>query len=332
MKKFFLITGSLVGIILILGYIIVGLLISINKPVKSPYVLLEDWIPLTTVEYASNYVFENSIDSVFVFGMKNSISAANMPKFNKSRKLKKTNGAYAMYWGGILGFEVHTEKLNNSFALNLKMRGTKDVSQFPRYEIFMNNQLINTGFVTEKDSVYQFILSKNKSDSLTYILINFNNDKLSSTGDRNLYVSDIYIDSVHIDSVMTDNFFVSGTDNPMVDYISKLNSIKYYFDDLGYDTSRVKLIDVHYDPFNKTLAYAKSAKKYFHNTKITNINVITTKKHSRRSYLNFKNCLEDNKIEVGCIPENDIKRETSLYNGIDERISLLLTSIYWWIN
>jgi hypothetical protein len=91
-------------------------------------------------------------------------------------------------------------------------------------------------------------------------------------------------------------------------------------------------VEVNYHPINKSLALAKGAKKYFDKTEIKNINIITADKHSGRSYLNFKNCLEEN-IEVGCIPvKRDIPEKTSLYDGIDERVSLLVTWMYWWFH
>ncbi|MCK5705776.1 MAG: hypothetical protein KAI29_31720 [Cyclobacteriaceae bacterium] len=331
MNKAAVFTSGLV-LFIILFYMISGLFLTYNKPVKSPYVLLEDWISYTIAEDASNYIFENNIDSVFVVGMKNSNTSVSLHEIDKTEKLKKNGNIYAMYWGGILGFEIPSEKLNESFTLNIKMRGTSYTKHFPHYEIFLNRQLIGTGFINEKDSVYKFILSKNISDSVAYLLINFDNDRSGPTGDRNLYIADIYIDSMGIDSLTRDNFFIPNTAEPNINYVSKLNTIKYYLADLGFDSSKVKLVEVDYDPFNKSLALAKGAKKYFRKTEVKNINIFTANIHSRRSYLNFKNCLDEN-IELGCIPGNgDIRGRTSLYEGFDERISLLLTWIYWWFH
>lgn len=331
MRKIVFITSGIVFFFILL-YIISGIFLIYEKPVKSPYVLLEGWISHTIVEDASNYIIENNIDSVFIVGMKNSNTSVSLQEIDKTRKLQKNRNTYAVYWDGILGFEIPTERLKESFTLNVKMRGTSDVNHFPHYEIFVNKQVIGTGFVNEKYSSYEFILSKNITEPLTYILINFDNDNITSTGDRNLYISDIYIDSMEIDSITTDNFFISKIAEPNISYFAKLNTIKYYLEDLGYDTSRVKLVEINYDPFNKSLALAKGAKKYFSKTEVKAINIITANKHSSRSYLNFKNCLEEN-IEVGCIPGNrNIQKKTSLYDRIDERVSLLLTWIYWWFN
>jgi hypothetical protein len=328
-KTAFIISG--IVLFLILFYGISGVFLSYKKPVDSPYVLLEGWTTYAIVDDALKYIVENKIDSVFVVGMKNSNTSVGLHEIDKTRKLKKNGNTYAVYWDGILGFEIPSEKLQESFTLHVKMRGTSDINHFPHYEIFVNTGLIGSGFVNEKDSDYEFILSKSIADSLTYILINFDNDKLTSTGDRNLYISDIYIDSLDIDSLTTDNFFIYNIIDPNNYYIPKLNTIKYYLGDLGYDTSRVKLVEVDYDSFNKTLALAKGAKKYFSHTEVKNINIITANKHSSRSYLNFKNCLEEN-IEVGCIPENSEIQEKSLFAGIDERVSLLSTWIYWWFH
>ncbi len=327
-KTVFVTIGIILSIILL--YIISGVFLTCKKPIKSSYVLLEDWISYSIVDDASNYIIENNIDSVFIVGMKNPDSSVSLKEIDKTRKLQKNKDTYGMYWSGILGFEIPSYMLKDSFSLNMTMHGNGDNKHFPHYEIYMNKQLFSTGFVNEHDSAYKFNLSKNITDSLTYILINFDNDISSSLGDRNLYVSNIYVDTIEIESIATDNFFLASTKAPNIDFSSKLNNIKYYLKDLDYDTSKVKLIEVDYDPFNKTLALAKGAKKYFNKTEVRNFNIITAKKHSRRSYLNFKNCLEEN-INVGCIPQEAPEKENySLYDGLDERISVFLTWIYWW--
>jgi hypothetical protein len=316
-----------------LFYLVGGILLVYEKPVKSPYVLLEDWIWPPVLEDASSYIIEQNIDSVFIVGVKNSNTSVSLQEINKTKKLKKNlNNIYALYDGGILGFDIPTDKLGESFTLNVKMHGTSYANLFPYYRIFFNKQFINSGFVNEQDAVYQFVVSKKTTDSLTTIFINFDNAMSDSEEDRILYISDIYIDTMDIDSIMLNHFFISYTEEPIINFVSPMNSIKYYIGDRGYDTSKVKLIEVNYDSYNKTLALAKGAKKYFRNTEIKNINIITVNKHSRRSYLNFKNCLGKN-IEVGCIPfKTIIEEEKSFFESIDERVSLLFSWIYWWFH
>lgn len=324
---------SAVLLISILFYLVSGLFLTYQKSVESQYVLLEDWIPFNALEEASNYIIENNIDSVFIVGVKNSNTSESKQEIDKTKKLKKNrNNIYALCGSGILGFEIPTENLKESFILTVKMHGTSYKNLFPHYRIFSNKQLISSGFVNEKEDVYQFIISKKTTDPLTCILINYDNDMTDSIDDRNLFISGIYIDTMDIDSIMLDNFYIAYTNKPNINYVSKMDNIKYYIRDRGYDTTKVKFIEVNYDSFNKSLALAKGAKKYFSNTEVENINIITTKAHSGRSYLNFKNCLDKN-IEVGCIPINiNFLKNHSFYVRIDERLSLLLTWIYWWFH
>jgi hypothetical protein len=331
MKKIAFITGGIV-LFIILFYVISGLFLTCEKPVKSPYVLLEGWIPRTIVEDAVTYIDKNEIDSVFVVGMKNANTSVSLQEIDKTGKLQKSGNTYALIGDGVLGFEIPSEKLNESFALNIQMRGTGDLNYFPHYEVFVNKQMVGSGFVTERDSCYEFVSFASLTDPFTYVLINFDNDCETSTGDRNLYISDIYIDSLNFDSLISDNFFISNTDVPNFNFVSRLNTIQYYFEDLGYDTSRLQVVEVNYEPLNMTLALAKGAKKYLGGTEMNSINIITAYKHSRRSYLNYKNCFGDN-IEVGCIPGNRyINKNSSIYDGMDERVSLFFTWIYWWFH
>jgi len=330
MKKITFIASGIV--LFIISYIISGAFLLCNNPIESPYILLEAWIPSSVVEDASQYIQENNIDSVFVIGMKNSNKSISLEEIDKSKPLQKKEDAYALYWDAVLGFEIPSSKLQESFTLNIGMHGTSDNDFFPHFKIVVNNRVIATGFVSSEDSVYKFPVLGKITDSSTYILIHFDNDEPTSIGDRNLYVSSINLNSVQIDSIKTGSFLVPSSVELNADCISKLHTVKYYLSDLGYDTARVRLVEVEYDSFNKSLAIAKGAKQYFFSTEINSINIFTTTIHSRRSYFNFKNCLKKN-IEVGCIPGNSNKqKEASLYGGFDERISLLATWIYWWFH
>ncbi|MBN1186777.1 MAG: hypothetical protein JXB49_31150 [Bacteroidales bacterium] len=319
------------GILLIctLLYIISGSLLTFNKPIKSPYILLEDWISSSVLEEATNYIVENGIDSIFIVGMKNPNTSVSKKEFDKTRKLKKNkNNEYILYWGGILGFEIPIEELEESFTLQVKMRGKRYANLFPHYRIFFNQQLINSGFVSEKDSVYQFTVSKNSTDSSAFVIINFDNN----FADKTLFISDVSIDRKDMGSIMLDNFFISYSEKPDFNYVPKTNEIKNYIGDRGFDTSKVKIIEVGYASFNRTLALAKGAKKHFNNSKVKSINIITVNNHSRRSYINFNNCLEKN-MKVGCIPLSPVvKKEVSFLGGLDGRVSLLLTWMYWWFH
>ena len=207
------------------------------------------------------------------------------------------------------------------------MYGKSYAELLPHFQIFYNQQFINSGFVTEQDSVYQYTVSKETTDSLNYILINFDNDMSDGKDDRILYISRICLDKMDIDSIMLDNFFLPYIKN----MIPRMNFVKKYLGDRGYDTLRVKLIAVN-DAYNKTLALAKGAQMYFSKNEVKNINILTMNNHSNRSYINFKNCLERN-MEVGCIPvKTNIEKKTPFLGGLDARGSLLLTWIYWWIH
>jgi hypothetical protein len=330
MKKIALLTGT-IALFVILFYTISGIFLSYNKSVDSPYVLLEGWISLYHMEFAANYIIANNYDSVFVIGFKNQDNTVSIQQAKKTKKLKGYDNNYVFFANGILGFEVPTEKLKDNSTLNITMRGTSALKHFPHYQVFANEHLIGSGFVSEKDSSYKFNLLNNIADSLTYVSINFDNHLMPSLGNRHLFISDIKIDMVNIDSISIGNFFIDNSPNTNFEFISGLNRIKYYLADRGYDVSKVKLIWLEPKSFNKSIAIAKCAKDYFRQSKITSINIITIEHHSKRSYINFGNSVDN--VEFGCITiHNSALYENSLYYKIDARISLLLTKIYWWFH
>lgn len=325
---------SLFFLFAFLLYLVSGVFLTCNKPINSKNVLLEGWLHPNAVEESVKYIKENNIDSVFVVEMKNPDlqNITDFAELNKSERLKKSYNRYGLYWNGTLGFEIPTRKLEDSISIQLKMHGNKNLGYFPHYKILVNSSFLASGFSTDVDSIYQFTTKDITSDSLTYLFINFDNDIKSLYGDRDLFVSDIMINSLAVDSLATNEFFIFGDKTLGNLLCSEGVNLKFYLSELGYDSSRIKLIQTNYQRPNRTLALAKGAKKYFQNSKIENINILTTNTHSRRSYINFKNCLEN--INVGCIPRGDeiLRKESSVYNCIDDRVSLILTWIYWWFH
>lgn len=331
MKKLALLTGTTIVLLVILFYIISGIFLTCNKSVNSPYVLLEGWISHYNMEFAANYILANNYDSVFVVGMINQGNTVSIQQAKKTKKLKGYDNTYALFTNGILGFKIPTEKLKDNSTINIKMRGTSALEHFPHYQVFANEHLMGSGFVNEKDTTYKFNLSNNIADSITYVSINFDNHIMPSLGDRHLLISDINIDMVNIDSISVDNFYIDNKVKMYFEFISGLNRIKNYLADRGYDTSRLKLVGLEPKPYNKSIAIAKGAKDYFAQSKIKRINIITIRNHSSRSYLNFKNAVKN--VEFGCIIiHNHSEFENSLKFKIDERISLLLTWMYWWFH
>ena len=288
-------------------------------------------MPKSVLEEAASFIVENNTDSVFVIGMSYPF-IPRLQRINKSQKLEKKWNRYAMYASSLLGFEFTTKELNEPLTVSLIMWGTSNGVKFPHYQFFLNTSLIGSGFVTGKDSVYTFSIQNNSVDTTLHLIINYDNDKMSPTGDRNLFISDIQINEQPIDPITVRDYFVLAKLGNYYNLISNEMNIKHYLGDVGYDTSRVKIVQVDYDSFNKTLALAKGAKRHFSHSGIESLNIITTTKHSTRSYLNFKNCLKDYMV-VGCIPiHDDIFEDKSLYARLDERGSLLLTWIYWWFH
>lgn len=208
------------------------------------------------------------------------------------------------------------------------MRGSVNNKLFAHYNIYIDKDFIGSGFTSKNDSIYKYTIKNSGISNSKYVLINFDNDKFTDNEDRNLYVSDVQINSKAINLMAIDIFFLKSNSQSGKALISELYSIKNYLSDLGIDTLKIKVVKSNSSSHNNTLTLANTARKYFLTTNIKNVNVITPDFHSRRSYLNFKNCLK-NVVEIGCIPMKTEKKKRKRLNKIDDRVSLLFTFLYW---
>jgi uncharacterized SAM-binding protein YcdF (DUF218 family) len=315
-------------VLAILSYFILGLFLRFEKTIKSQNIIVEGWASRMVIENAPSFFLDEKIDSIFIFDFFKDKTSISLKDVDRSVKLKQRNTAYSLSWNGTLIFEIPTSKLQDTFTLSLTMRGSVSKNRLAHFNIFINKKLIDSNFTTKERSAYNYTIQKNSANDTTYVLINFDNDVVVNNEDRNLYVSNIFINSEDIHSLAIDHFFIPSNSESGMALISELNSLKNYLTDFGLDPLKIKVIKVNQKNNNNTFTLATAAKAYFITSKIKNANVITPDFHSRRSYLNFKNCLKDS-LEIGCIPINTNLTKNTLQNNIDERASLLFTMMYW---
>lgn len=331
MKKiWFYISIAIIGILLL--YYILGYLLAVNKPINSPYILLEGWMSHIVMEEASQYIKDENVDSIFIIGMKYSEVVTEINDVHKTRIINPKNNLIVLNSNGFIAISLPNHVFSDTSKIQFNLRGSKDVKYMPHYEFFMNGNIIGHGFANDTPNNFTFKLSKNTKDSTSYFLINFDNDRNTKHGDRNLYISDVFVDSVKIGELTNDIFFVASSESPNIPYVLRQNTVQYYMHDCKIDSSKIRIIEIDYTYLNKSIAFAKGAQKYIHNSNLTSFNLVTADIHSARSYFNFKNSL-GNRIKLGCIPvKRNSYKQNSIKQGIDERISLVYTWFYWLFN
>lgn len=316
---------------IVIIYLTLGALTSFDKPVKSNNYIIEGWQSRAFLEETVRQIDVSTVDTFYIIGMDRS-------KYYNPYKIKEgyiKYKSFVLYGEGIATFDLPTNILSKNNQITLNFRGEAVNQICPHFILKVNQQKIASGFVTPNDSCYSFQFSKPASDSLHIITIEFDNDSDYKQGnDRNLEISNIKINNTPIESLAVKSYYFYTIGKNLRIYISPSRNSIGYLTDLGVDSNRIKLIPLNYIRDNKTKAIAQGAERYFASSTIRDLNIITSEGHSRRSYINFHNCLAENNIDVGCIsvtaPQlRDDSMKRKIYLAIDKRVSLVGTWAYW---
>lgn len=318
----------------VLFYFVTGAFLVYNKPIQSKHLLLEGWLPSNTIESASQYIINNKIDSIWIIGMKpKNENTSNLGFSEKDGfQIKKQNGRMKIAWSGVYNYELSSEKIPASGVFKIGMFGTQIRDIYPYYKIFANKRLLKTGFVTNLDSIYSIPLPI-LTDTIVNLMICYENDAMIRKSDRNLYITSVFIDSLKVEDIAQKKFFVKKGKKRIPFLGSPMENMKNYLAEFRVDSNKIKIVESKYKALNRTLALANLAGNYLKNTEIEDLNIFTTTYHSRRTYLNFRNCINEN-IRIGCIASDSENKPRwfKFTRNLDERISLLYSWVYWWFN
>ena len=314
----------------VVSYLVLGWLTTYNKPIESNNYIVEGWQPIGFLEEMVKHIDLSAIDTFYIIGMDMSI----FQNHTEGKKIPIQSEKIALYGEGIAAFDLPINILDKDNQITLKLKGRASFKVYPHFILKVNQQKIASGFVTQYDSSYSYQFSKPVSDSILTISVEFTNDNTDSLGnDRNLYISDVKINNTPIGLLATNSYCINTPGSNLRIYTSISQNLKQYLADLGVDHNKIKLIPLAYTSQNKTKAIAEGAAKYFSSTTIENLNIITNDGHSRRSYINFRNCLTETHIELGCISvyvkggDNSLKER--IFQELNQRFSLAGTWVYW---
>jgi hypothetical protein len=215
-------------------------------------------------------------------------------------------------------------------ALCITMRGTRADGKQAHILLYINDSLTDESYVTAWKKQYTFDIPY-YIEEINSVKIVFDNDTYTRYKDRNLFVYKLEINHiiypVRSDNTSTGHFYrgnakkIHKSYNEFVaNYIKELG----YSDSIYYLNTKKKRIGRTYsDAQTFTAWYLKSA---FKDTPVT---ILTSKDHSKRSWLIYRHILPDN-IPLGCLYfewQSTNTENCSEYNVLHEYASLVYTHL-----
>lgn len=322
----FIIRCGLLFLPLLAVYLLLGRALVYKHPVDSHNVLLEGWMLESVIKNAPGFLTASETERIIIASMNNAGHATNGTLWEKAQELDKASKQFTLASNSMLRLVIPAANCNPAQQISFKMKGSRDDRSAAHYAVFFNDSLLAHGFAKEEFIRYRFQLTNWETEHENELMICFDNDACSSTGDRNLYISRIQLDTMNASqlassaSCLPARAYPQGAAGPVFN-LRNIQSL--LLADMGCDTSKIRWISAEPAGFNKTKAYAQAASEFLNASSIESINLVTAEKHSRRSFINFRAQLKK-EIELGCVPvENKVKNP--FINTIDERISLLFT-------
>ena len=320
-----------IRLLLIATAVLIGLLVFSFKdqlpgPIENADMyIVEAWIPPSLLEYTADYLVKNNVDSAYIVGV------GTKPLKKKARDFRQLNCPINLISNGYLMLNAGSGAIcGDSILIDVEASSVNNIGAF--ILLFANDTLIDQRIINGRDSIH--IHCKNKLERLT---VYFANDAYcSKKEDRNLRIHAITSNKGEYELEKR-----YGGVHILPEKLAMTNAKKaqFYLEELASNKICYERIERNTNVNNKTLQASLLFKEWLAKRAVSNkklkVNIITSKNHSRRTYINYKNALEPY-AEVGIItPDksnsncNASTIDRKLIGWLDETASTVYSSIYW---
>ena len=332
------------AVLIALGFALFAIVdpLSYYKKLDTDVYVIEGWLSKTELEYFVENYNQDSITKLIICGMSYPEGYIKTKPFIENHKASLTpfpsgikdvrmitNGAAVIWFNNALNSESLSE-------ITINAKGGINRGIYTHINVILNDSLVKDFFVPDSLTSLSFSTDMKIIHSM---VIDFDNDsRCSRQHDRNIAISDILINGISVNKLNTDTYVTSSynTESYPRGVASQAEATKNYLIQLGMDASKIVVVSSPYTEINKTLANSLALGKYINaNGKdFKKINIITTEKHSHRSYVNYKNTVKNAKVGIIPISETDVTCEDRKTKNnelliVDEKISLAITRLYW---
>ncbi len=322
---FLTISFSIFGILLLLLYLkstkVRGYLEK-SHAVNANILIIESWLPDKAIEIINSEVLNDSYDFYVTAGI-------------QSEELDfcqiAMNGYLIFYPKINLTREVTCKPHKIAVVARSEMGGKYSC----HFNLFINDSIVSDFYADEKPRSYEieWFGKISEIDSLT---VQFTNDYLDDSGDRNLYIKEFVIDNELTIPYQFNSIYdigkLGGNNRIVNDYNSHSEMIRNKMIRNGADPAKVIAVTGKRTRINRTLNGALAFNEWLVKSKpdIVGINIITMSIHARRTWLTYRKVL-DNKFDIGVIPlpvAHAIEKEEPNQSEI---VVETLRLIYYWL-
>jgi hypothetical protein len=284
--------------------------------------IVEGWIPDYAVHIAAGEAQNESYRAIVTTGIRSS----------DLEYLTVGMNGYLIFYPGI---KEHEDEISGTHSIQIVAKSKMGGKYCAHFTMFVNDTPVEE-FSADDVSRKYGVKWQGRLNEIDSIMIHFDNDMLDAYGDVNLYVKELIIDSTIIIPYefhsVYDIGYLDGKERIKNDFRTVAELARNKLIREGIDSSKIFAFPAYKKGFNRTLSSVFACKRGLKslNFKITGVNVITLGIHSRRTWLTYKNIL-DNSMNIGVIsvPEKPVDKEEEFGTGkiIREVFNLVYYSI-----
>jgi hypothetical protein len=299
---------SLVILVLLLPAKLSGFL-SKSVRVDANILIIEGWLSYNDLLLAADEFTKGGYDLVITSGLRSTPDYYNV----------NTDG-YLIFYTGKSGIP------DSITRIAVRARSELDGEHAAHFNLWVNDSLVKDFHAGKRRRKYEVKWDGSPVDS---VMVQFDNDKMGSFGDRNLYVRELILNNeVRIPFLNNTVYDISELDNRNritnnMDSNAGLTSARLL--SMGVDSSSVIAVAGKNSRINRTLASAVAVRDFIDRSSlnIKGINIISAGAHSRRTWMTFKRVL--NTEDIGIISLSDIRG----YQGFSKLLRETLAYIYY---
>jgi len=271
--------------------------LSKSEPVSANILLVEGWLPDYAIVNSCDEFKKNRYDHIITTGMNSSIAYFNV----------HSNGFLIFYtkkW--FSGSDV-----SGTHIIEVDAYSELEGSGRAHFNLYINNSPAGNFFAEKRKGKYRIIWEGNLS-GIDSVMVQFDNDSMNESGDRNLFVK----------GISADNIIIPYLNNSVYDILRShghlrfTNNIKSGAESArarlmmcGIDSSLITAVPAKEAIFNRTLTSALAFSDWLrkNNIEIRGINIVSMGPHARRTWMTYNEVL-DKKYKIGIIsvPGNQI--------------------------
>jgi hypothetical protein len=291
-----------------------------TKKTNANILTVEGWLPAPALENVKNEFQHEGYDKLIITGL-------NSPK----NYYQVSMNGYLIFYPNIKSTRTQADDFHIIEVNAFSELGGEGRAHF---NFFVNNSLVGDFFASKQKKKYA-IRWKGKLEDIDSVMIQFDNDRVSNRGDRNLYVKEIIIDHKIIIPYLYNSVYdiglLDGKNKIINNFSSNAEETRNELIRIGVDSSRILAIPGEGTYINRTLKSAITLRDWLISSKIKvrGINMISFGPHARRKWMIYSIILGKD-YNVGIISFPDFNKPDFLENIIIE-LREFFGLVYYWI-